>query len=128
MRYVGGGIGHHSTTTDSIWEDVEGVEDDLDVEMLEAANDDANHTQASLLDDIEHPNEEDYLRDNDVEQHVPEDDLELEDYDYAKAPGLENASDDEANSEGDDRDDLGPDGEDDEFNSDHDVEYHDFED
>jgi len=102
MRYLGGGIGHHSTTTLSEWRDVEDVDDDM--EMPDAANEGTTSIDHPL-DDFEHPNEDDYTLDEVVSNELDVQQDELDDYEYTKESELEEDLEDEETLDRDDGDD-----------------------
>jgi hypothetical protein len=117
MRYLGGGIGHHSTMTLSEWGDIEDAEDEQ--EMPDASYEGMNQAQAPPIDcpldevRIEHPNEEEPNEEEYSLDHVVSDELdvpqdELDDYEYTEEPELEEDLEDEETSDRDDDDDLGP--------------------
>jgi len=115
MRYLGGGIGHHSTTTLSEWRDIEGINDD-ELEIPDAANEGTNQVQGSVdhpPDDVEHPNEEDYTWDDVVSNEWDVQPHELEDYEYTNESEEEDSEVGETSDRDGGNDDLGPeDGED----------------
>ena len=84
MRYLGGGIGHHTVATDLTSNETTVTEDDpasdsemnLDVDT----NEDANHTQGPQMDDIENPTEDDYEKDVVARSEVGVQDDEIADY------------------------------------------------
>jgi hypothetical protein len=124
MRYLGGGIGHHShTAMDGEWENIED-----EPEIPDAVNEDMDEAQDipdDQEDDIENPNEEDYNEDRNSNEQVIQEG-ELEDYEYAKDDG-EDLDDDEDMLEEVDGDDLGPEDGEDYGEMDADAEY-DYED
>ena len=118
MRYLGGGIGHHTVATGPSSKDINTtqVEDDTDMEMnLEEVIEDASHTQGPQVDNLEDPTEEDYEHDVVSCSEVVVQDNELQDYKYTQ--GEEPEMDPENKGLEDiDSYDLGPeDGEDDEY-------------
>lgn len=121
MRYLGGGIGHHTATTGTSLGITEGDTDsDVDSEMnLEGTSEDANHIQVPQLevDDLENPNEEDYEHDDVACTQLVVQDDELQDYEYTQGGADLEMDPDNEESEGTiDSYDLGPeDGEDDEY-------------
>ena len=84
IRYLGGGIGHHTAATDTASKEIPVIEDDpaSDSEMnLEVdTNEDVNHTQSPQMDDIENPTEEDYKEDDVARSEVGAQDDELADF------------------------------------------------
>lgn len=101
MRYLGGGIGHRTAATDSDHtpREIGGItEGDPDMEMnLEDINKDANsnNTHFQHVDDIEDPNEDDYMQDDvlHTQAEAGEQDDELDDYDYCDTQEAEPESD-----------------------------------
>ena len=137
MRYLGGGIGHRTAATDSESDptvtpmEISGItEGDPDVEMnLEDVDKDTNSNDPHFhhVDDIEDPNEDDYMQDDvpHTQAEVGEQADELDDYDYRDTQGAEPESDPDHEEDLADLDscDLGAeDGENDEY-LDSDLEY-----
>jgi hypothetical protein len=68
MRYLGGGIGHHTVATGPLSKEINTTQveghDDTDSEMdPEEFIKDANHTQGPQVDNLKDPTEDDYERD-----------------------------------------------------------------
>ena len=120
MRYLGGGIGHHTTATGPSSKEIDTaqVEDDTDSEMNpEEVIEDANHTQGPQVDDLEDPDEDDYEHDVVVCGEVVVQEDELQDYEYTQGVREDTEMDPEYEGLEDiDGYGLGPeDGEDDEY-------------
>ena len=68
MRYLGGGIGHHTMAIDPASNEIPVTEgapaSDSEMSLDEATDEDANQMQGPQIDDIENPNEDDYEHDD----------------------------------------------------------------
>lgn len=120
MRYLGGGIGHHTAATGPSSKEIDTTHvedhDDTDLEMNpEEFIEDANHTQGPQVDNLDDPTEDDYERDVVACGEVVVQDDELQDYEYTQGEEPEMDPDNEG-LEDIDGCDLGPeDGEDDKY-------------
>jgi hypothetical protein len=128
MRYLGGGVGHHTMAIDPASNEIPVTEgapaSDSEMSLDEATDEDANQTQGPQIDDIENPNEDDYEHDDVACSEVGVQDNELADY-YEYTQGVEHDrdTDNEVELEGIAGYGLGPeDGEDGGY-SDSDLEY-----